>query len=58
MLKCKYCKKEVWATINESCHNCYYAWEVFPLSDKIGMIILILIPISILVLLAIMVISQ
>jgi len=38
MLKCTWCKKEVYATINDKCSDCYYSWEGLPLIDKFYLI--------------------
>jgi len=45
MLICKSCKKEVCSTINDKCEDCYYSWEGLYLSDKIGLTIMISLPI-------------
>ena len=40
-MKCKWCKKEVYSTINNKCENCYYLWEGQNLITKINVLLLV-----------------
>ena len=39
-MKCKWCKKEVYSTINDKCEDCYYLWEGQDLIIKISVLLL------------------